>query len=288
MDAFIDHLRMERESSPHTVTNYAVDLAQFSEFLAMRGAESLADVDSRAIRSFVREMMGFGYSNTTVARKLSAVRSWSAFLKERGLIETDAARGIKGPRTLEPLPRALSREDVARMIEQGPEGRTFARDRTILELLYGCGLRVAELVSLKWEDMEPVEDRMLRVLGKGEKERIVPYGRFALEALLEWRDLLPEGAALVFPGTKGRPITVRTVHRVVVKAAARAGLNEVTPHTLRHSFATHLLEGGASLAAVKGLLGHESMLTTQRYVAVSAEHLRESYRLAHPRAKGED
>lgn len=248
----------------------------------------MQDVDARAIRSFVREMIGFGYSKTTVARKLSAVRSWSAFLKVRGLVRTDAAKGIKSPRMPKLLPRALSREDAERLVEQGPEGKTLVRDRAILEILYGCGLRIAELVSLRWEDMEPVEERMLRVFGKGRKERVVPYGRCALEAIVEWRKLVPSSSLYLFPGTKERPLTVRTVHRVVTKAAERVGLSEVTPHTLRHSFATHLLEGGASLAAVKGLLGHESMLTTQRYIAVGAEHLRESYIVAHPRAKGED
>ncbi|MFA7620928.1 MAG: tyrosine recombinase XerC [Aminobacteriaceae bacterium] len=288
IDAFLGFLRLEKESSAHTVTNYAVDLAQFAEFMTLQGVDGVQDVDARAIRSFVREMIGFGYSKTTVARKLSAVRSWSAFLKVRGLVRTDAAKGIKGPRMPKLLPRALSREDAERLVEQGPEGKTLIRDRAILEILYGCGLRIAELVSLRWEDMEPVEERMLRVFGKGRKERIVPYGRCALEAVVEWRKLVPSSSLYLFPGTKERPLTVRTVHRVVTKAAERVGLSEVTPHTLRHSFATHLLEGGASIVAVKGLLGHESMLTTQRYIAVGAEHLRESYIVAHPRAKGED
>ena len=288
IDAFLGFLRLEKESSAHTVTNYAVDLAQFAEFMTLQGVDGVQDVDARAIRSFVREMIGFGYSKTTVARKLSAVRSWSAFLKVRGLVRTDAAKGIKGPRMPKLLPRALSREDAERLVEQGPEGKTLIRDRAILEILYGCGLRIAELVSLRWEDMEPVEERMLRVFGKGRKERIVPYGRCALEAVVEWRKLVPSSSLYLFPGTKERPLTVRTVHRVVTKAAERVGLSEVTPHTLRHSFATHLLEGGASIVAVKGLLGHENMLTTQRYIAVGAEHLRESYIVAHPRAKGED
>jgi len=230
IDAFLGFLRLEKESSAHTVTNYAVDLAQFAEFMTLQGVDGVQDVDARAIRSFVREMIGFGYSKTTVARKLSAVRSWSAFLKVRGLVRTDAAKGIKGPRMPKLLPRALSREDAERLVEQGPEGKTLIRDRAILEILYGCGLRIAELVSLRWEDMEPVEERMLRVFGKGRKERIVPYGRCALEAVVEWRKLVPSSSLYLFPGTKERPLTVRTVHRVVTKAAR--GLASARSHPI--------------------------------------------------------
>ena len=288
IDLYLDHLRFEKEASPHTVTNYAADLAQFAEFLDHQGVVRPESVDSRMIRFFLREIMGFGYSKTSVSRKLSAVRSWSAFLKERGALPTDPAKGVQGPKLPAILPRALSRENVKRLIEEGPDGDDRIRDRAILELLYGCGLRVSELVELRWEALEPVEERMLRVAGKGEKERIVPFGQFALAALREWRPFVPTDAPFLFPGLKGGAVTVRTVHRVVLRASARVGLSGVTPHTLRHSFATHLLEGGASLAVVKDLLGHESLLTTQRYLAINAEHLRESYRVAHPRAKGED
>lgn len=288
IDLFLDHLRFEKEASPHTVTNYAADLAQFAEFLDHQGVVRPESVDSRVVRFFLREIMGFGYSKTSVSRKLSAVRSWSAFLKMRGVLASDPAKGVRGPKLPKLLPRALSREDAQLLVEDGPDGVDRVRDRAILELLYGCGLRIAELVSLRWEAMEPVEERMLRVAGKGEKERIVPFGQCALAALREWRPFVPPDAPFLFPGLKGGAITVRTVHRVVLRAAARVGLSGVTPHTLRHSFATHLLEGGATLAVVKELLGHESLLTTQRYLAINAEHLRESYRGAHPRAKGED
>ncbi len=288
IDLFLDHLRFEKEASPHTVTNYAVDLAQFGEFANHQGVSRPEDVDSRLVRFFLREIMGFGYSRTSVSRKLSAVRSWTAFLKLRGILSVDPAKGVSGPKLPATLPRALSREDVARLIEKGPDGGDRVRDSAVLELLYGCGLRVAELVALRWESLEPVEERMLRVEGKGEKERIVPFGQCALSALLEWRRSVPGGEVFLFPGAKGRPITARTVHRIVIRASERAGLSGVTPHTLRHSFATHLLEGGASLRVVKELLGHESLLTTQRYLAINSEHLRKSYREAHPRAKGED
>lgn len=288
IDLFLDHLRFEKEASPHTVTNYAADLTQFAEFLDHQGVVRPEDVDSRMVRFFLREIMGFGYSKTSVSRKLSAVRSWSAFLKMRSVLVSDPAKGVRGPKLPKLLPRALSRADAQLLIEEGPDGDDRVRDRAILELLYGCGLRIAELVSLRWEDLEPVGERMLRVVGKGEKERIVPFGQCALTALREWRPFVPHDAPFVFPGLKGGAIAVRTVHRVVLRAAARVGLSGVTPHTLRHSFATHLLEGGATLAVVKELLGHESLLTTQRYLVINAEHLRESYRVAHPRAKGEE
>ena len=205
IDLFLDHLRFEKEASPHTVTNYAADLAQFAEFLDHQGVVRPESVDSRIVRFFLREIMGFGYSKTSVSRKLSAVRSWSAFLKIRGVLASDPAKGVRGPKLPKLLPRALSREDAQLLVEDGPDGVDRVRDRAILELLYGCGLRIAELVSLRWEAMEPVEERMLRVAGKGEKERIVPFGQCALAALREWRPFVPPDAPFLFPGLKGTP-----------------------------------------------------------------------------------
>lgn len=286
VDLYIDHLRFERGASDHTSINYSVDLAQFVEFLEMQGVTDLAQVDGRMIRSWLREMMAFGYARTTAARKLSSVRSWFAFLFQRGVLSSDPAKVVKGPKQPSRLPRALSSQDAARLVEAGGEGENPLRDRAVLELLYGCGLRIAELAALRWADLE-LEERMIRVRGKGDKERIVPFGTFALGALEDWRKSLSGDEDYVFPGQKGGAITVRTINRIVTRAALRAGVAGVTPHVLRHSFATHMLEGGASLKVLQELLGHESLLTTQRYIAVGAEHLRKSYELAHPRAKGE-
>ena len=286
LDLFLDHLRFEKGSSEHTVTSYSVDLAQFAEFLEHQGISRPREVEARHIRSYLREIMGYGYAKSSAARKLSSLRSWSAFLKERGIIEKDAAKGVRGPRLPERLPRAVSQEDAVRILDAGRDGDDPGRDSAVLELLYGCGLRIAELAALRWEQVD-MNERMIRVLGKGEKERLVPFGKCALSALLDWREHLPPAGEFVFPGKKKGAITVRTVHRIVLRAAAKSGISGVTPHVLRHSFATHMLEGGASLRVVQELLGHESLLTTQHYLAVSAEHLRRSYVLAHPRAKGE-
>ncbi|MDK2958201.1 MAG: integrase/recombinase XerC [Synergistaceae bacterium] len=287
LDRFFDYLRYEKEASLHTVTNYSVDLAQFAEFLEVRGINSPAEVDGKTIRSWLREMMGYGYAKTSAARKLSSVRSWFAFLFDRGLISSDPAKGIRGPKLPSRLPRALSQEDTFKLVDAGQLGEDPVRDSAVLELLYGCGLRIAELASLRWQDVD-LDERMVRVLGKGNKERIVPFGTCALKALRNWRDSGAGNGGFVFPGRRGGAITVRTVHRIVRRAALKAGVANVTPHVLRHSFATHLLEGGASLRVLQELLGHESLLTTQHYLAVGADHLRKSYELAHPRAKGDN
>ena len=160
------------------------------------------------------------------------------------------------------------------------------RDKAVLELLYGCGLRIGELVVLRWEDIDFAE-RWVRVRGKGNKERMIPVGKMAIKALYNWRDSCQMGIFL-FTGEEGSHLTVRTVGRIVDRAAKRAGLSGVTPHMLRHSFATHMLEGGASIRVVQELLGHESLITTQRYLTVTAEHLKQSYIEAFPRTRGDD
>ena len=285
IDLYLDHLRFQKGASEHTVTGYSVDLAQFTEYLLLSGVTEPGGVEPKMIRAWLREMMGYGYAPSSAARKLSSVRSFFAFLQERGITLRDPAKTVEGPKLPARLPRSLSREDAERLVVLGSEGDNRLRDRAILEVLYGCGLRIAELVSLLWRNVD-MPERMLRVLGKGDKERLVPFGRCALAALEEWKESLPPGE-WVFPGQKDGPVTVRTVHRVVLRAAEKTGILQVTPHVLRHSFATHLLEGGISLRVLQELLGHESLLTTQHYLAVSGEHLRQSYISAHPRAKGE-
>lgn len=287
LDLFFDHLRFEKETSPHTVTNYGVDLAQFAEFLEAAGVTDPAEVEGPLIRSWLREMAGFGYAKTSAARKLSSVRSWFAFLFDRGLVPKDPARDVKGPRQPSKLPRALSEDDAARLVEAGDYGADPVRDRAVLELLYGCGLRIAELAGLRRQDID-LDERMIWVMGKGNKERIVPFGGKARDALTAWFDSAPLEGEYVFPGQSEGAVTVRTINRIVRRAALAAGVAGATPHTLRHSFATHLLDRGASLKVVQELLGHESLVTTQRYLAVSAERLKKSYERAHPRAKGEN
>ena len=262
MDRYLEHLRFSLGRSDHTVTNYAVDLAQFCEFLLQQGLEDVEEITSSHVRAFLRDIMGFGYAKTSAARKLSAVRSWFAFLQRNGRVASNAAASVRSPKLPQRLPRALSREDAARLVEEGPRGEEFHRDRAVLELLYGCGLRVAELAALEWEDVQ-LEERWIRVRGKGDKERMVPMGRIARDALLEL-PLPPSGERCgpLFPGEEGGKLSVRTVHRIVTRAARIVGLAGVTPHVLRHPFPTHILEGGASLRALPEPFGPATPATT--------------------------
>ncbi len=286
VDGFLDQLRYRLNRSENTTVNYAVDLAQFVEFLQLEGVEGPEGINRDRVRGFLRSLMGYGFAPTSAARKLSSVRGFTAYLTREGLVEQDPAAGVRGPKLPANLPRALAYPDVVRLLEEGPGGRHAQRDRLMLELLYGSGLRVSEAAGLDWEDLEP-EERWLRVLGKGQKGRAVPFGRGVKELLQDWRPDPVTRQGPVFPGERGASrITPRTIHRLVTQSARRVGLAGVTPHTLRHSFATHLLEGGASLRVVQELLGHESLLTTQRYLDITSDQMKRSYEQAHPRAGG--
>ena len=286
LDSFLEYLQNNKASSENTVTNYAVDLAQFADFVENQETGPL-EITTPLIRAFLRSLAGFGYANSSIARKLSAVKAFELYLLEKGLIAADPAASIRSPRLPERLPRALSRDGIERLIQEAWKIKPCLRNGTILEVMYGCGVRVAALVPLRWDDVD-VDERWLKVRGKGDKERLVPFGRYAKEALTRWKaECLPEPGFL-FPGKGGAAITVRTVHRLVVQAARNAGLENVTPHSVRHSFATHMLEGGASLNVLQELLGHESLLTTQRYLKITPGHLRDSYMAAHPRSGEEE
>lgn len=283
IDGFLCRIQSSGASA-HTVTNYGVDLAQFTEYIEGQGVSDLGELEIAHIRGFVRSLSGYGFSPASVNRKLSAVKSLMKHLKKEGTIEKDPSRRVRGPSQSEKLPRAISVKEVFRMIDLAYDTDQGLRNGALLEIMYGCGLRVAEVVSLRWEDIE-LEERWLKVMGKGSKERAVPFGSMAQKALSGLKAQSPT-EYFVFPGKRGGTLTVRTVHRVVVDAASRCGLSDVTPHSLRHSFATHLLEGGASLRVVQELLGHENLTTTQRYLRITTQHLRSSYESAHPRAGG--
>ena len=287
VDYFLEHLKIALNSSEHTVTNYAVDLAQFLDYLETERVSQPEEITKQHIRAFMRSLLGFGYAKTSAARKLSAIKGWLGYLAEQGEIPFDPSAGIRGPKLPSTLPRALPKEDVFKILEEGIDGENAVRDRAVLELLYGSGLRIAEIASLHWGDLDLVE-RWVRVKGKSDKERLVPMGSYSVKALKEWRHGEPKEEDYLFEGGEKGHIAVRTISRIVKRAAMKAGISGVTPHMLRHSFATHMLEGGASLRALQELLGHESLSTTQRYLTVTAEHLKKSYLKAHPRAKGED
>ncbi|HOM97587.1 tyrosine recombinase XerC [Acetomicrobium sp.] len=286
VDAFLEYLKYASGRTDNTVINYAVDLSQFVDYLLAEGVKDLEEIRQSHVRGFLRELLAYGYSKSTVLRKLSSLRSWMKFLQQSGVAMSDPTKGVRGPKEPKRLPRALAYEDIKLLLEEGPRGEFEIRDRAILELLYGCGLRVAELVALDWEDVD-IKERWLRVQGKGEKERLVPMGRFAQKALTDWQAVLGKNSGPLFPGEGCERIAVRTVHRIVSRAAKRVGLVGVSPHVLRHSFATHMLEGGASLRVLQELLGHQSLVTTQRYLKISYEQLKKGYVSAHPRGRGE-
>jgi integrase/recombinase XerC len=301
---FLDHLADERNYSPHTLRAYRGDLQRFVAFLAeYLGKEpkdlAPADADARAVRSFLAALHRDGAGRRTQGRALAALRSLFRFACREGVLGANPARGVPTPKTSRELPRHLRPGEVERLLEDAPPGDGEAalqeRDAAMLELLYASGLRVGELVSLDWRDLD-ISARVLRVIGKGSKERMVPFGRQAAAALSSWLasweevraradDAEPEDEP-VFLNHRGGRLSARSVRRILDRRVEAAGLPPgVHPHTMRHTFATHLLEGGADLRAIQELLGHSSLATTQRYTHVEIERLLQVYRDTHPRAK---
>lgn len=296
---YLDHLAVERGLSPHTLAAYRRDLARYATFLHGRGVDAPADVDPAIVRSFLASVSasthgedGRAYAASSVARILSSVRSFHRFLLREGATERDPARDVSQPKRPRRLPRPLPVDDVKRLLET-PDASTPAggRDRAILELLYGSGLRISELVGLDVDDVD-LRDGSVRVLGKGGKERVVPLGRYARDAvgayLTRWRPELATAASrgALFLNLRGGRITRQSCARSLRSYVGAAGIDRpVSLHTLRHSFATHLLEGGADVRVVQELLGHASVATTQIYTLVTEEHLREVYYTSHPRAR---
>ena len=297
---YLDHLTIERGLSPNTVDAYRRDLRIYLAFLAKRSIQDPREIDEKLLRSYLASLSAatFGeeetaYRSASVARRLSAVRSFHRFLLREGATPDNPARGVLQPRVPRGLPRPLSVEDVSAMLAAPPAWTPAGlRDRAILELLYGSGLRVSELVGMDVDDLD-LEAGSLRVLGKGGKEREVPIGAFGREALSAYLTRVRPGlatrrskGALLLNLRFGTRLARQSVGRIVVASAALAGVDKrVTPHTLRHSFATHLLEGGADVRVVQELLGHASVATTQVYTLVSKDHLREVYYTSHPRAR---
>lgn len=291
IELYIDYLRSLGRSE-NTRINYRVDLRHFRDYLEGQGITDAAGIDTRAVSIFLRSILGVGEAKTSASRRLSAVRGFTAWLAETGRAANDPSAGMKGPKKPDALPRAISYADVERLLTQGPDERAeqYRRDRLVLELLYGAGLRVSELIGLKWENVE-LDERILRVMGKGSKERIAPFGVRAQKLLEEWRDITcVDGGGPVFPSDKkgAERLTVRTVDRIVTRAARRVGLHGVTPHTLRHCYATHMLENGAPLKVVQDLLGHDSIAATQRYLRITPSQIKKSYLSAHPLASADE
>ncbi|MGE5225360.1 MAG: site-specific tyrosine recombinase XerD [Planctomycetaceae bacterium] len=295
---YLDHLLVERGLSEHTRRAYGRDLRRYVGFLASRGISEPGEVDAAAVRSFVASVSASThgederpYAAASVARALSSVRSFHRFLLREGIVEADPAAGVVRPKLPRALPHPLGVEEVERLLGSPDQTAAGLRDRAILELLYGAGLRVSELTALDVDDVD-LEDGFVRVLGKGGKEREVPLGRFGCDAvgayLARARPAFtgPATRGACFLNTRGGRLTRQSVAKIVDRAARAAGIaRRVSPHDLRHSFATHLLDGGADVRVVQELLGHASVATTQIYTLVTKEHLRETYYTAHPRAR---
>ena len=292
---FSTWLAVEKGYSSHTVASYARDLGEFA--LHLGETTLLSRIDSKAVRSYVYSLNGRNKSSS-VARKLSAMRTFFRFLLRNELIAKDPVVGIAMPKLAKHIPVFLTVDEVFSLLEMPGDHDTFAaRDRAILEMLYSTGMRVAELVGLDLNRLD-FQEGMVRVIGKGNRERLVPIGNPALAALEQYmpqRENLLQGAmgrgnkpelGAVFLNSRGSRLTTRSVERLVGTYAQRAGIAaRVTPHALRHSFATHLLEMGADLRTVQELLGHVSLSTTQKYTHLNLDHLTEVYDRAHPLAK---
>ena len=294
IQAFLNYLRIERNASDLTVKSYADDLAHISEFFQEQTG-SLPEprpIEVAILRSYVSYLHECGYARTTVARRLACLRSFFRYCNREGICETNPAKPLRTPRAGRKLPHFLTTDQVGALLIAPPANLPAGlRDRAILETMYSAGLRVSELVGLNVSDWDRSAG-ILRVMGKGRKERLAPVGSYATKALDHWMTVrepdpkAPEKQrAAIFLNRFGRRLTTRSIGRMLETHIQTAGLTQqTTPHTLRHSFATHLLDGGADLRSVQELLGHKSLTTTQIYTHVSTRRLRETYEKAHPHA----
>ncbi len=315
LSAFLRYLSLEKDASPHTLRSYRSDLLEFQRFIGegetgdrshallsqaahdpsrpggprSNHSEWLRTVDARVVRSYLAHLHTRGLDASSVTRKLAALRSWFRFLVRRGVLAKNAAREVRGPRLPKKLVSFLPIDEVTALVDaKAVGGAARARDVAILELLYATGLRVSELAGLDLADVDSV-GRTVRVLGKGRKERIVPFGGPAARTLAAYLGPRAERRGPVFTNHRGGRLTTRAIHGIVRRSAAAAGIaRRVSPHTLRHTFATHLLDAGADLRVIQEFLGHSRLSTTQRYTHVGTDQLMKVYDAAHPRARARD
>lgn len=308
--AFLDHLKLERHFSDYTIKSYGADLAQFSQFLAgeigrnsstsqLPPPKSLEELDERLlkveplnVREFLAYLYGQNYTKSTTARKLATLRSFYKFGMRRGQLSVHPLSTIRTPKQEKRLPKCLDLEQVQKLLDAPGDGDILSvRDKAMLEVLYSSGIRVSELVDLTFADID-LQEGVLRVTGKGRKQRLTPIGSQAIQALTRYIEMrnaaIPAGAenpAKIFLNKHGESLSTRSVRRKLDKYLGMAGLDPgISPHTLRHSFATHLLNSGADLRSVQELLGHQSLSTTQVYTHLTTARLKQVYDTAHPRA----
>jgi len=291
--AFQRYLDIERQASPHTLRNYLSDLHQFVHFAsARRGPATLltpAQIDASLIRDFLSTLYQQGVGHTTLARKLASLRSFCHFLQQQGHVSENVAEQVQSPKIRRPLPNVLPIDQVFALLDTAvtPATTLSLRDQALLELLYASGIRVSELVALDLQDVD-LQSGTLRVQGKGRRERQVFFGKTAAQALQAYLEVRPAplGPTALFVNHRGGRLSTRGVQLLIKKHCQRTGLPARTsPHTMRHAFATHLLDNGADLRAIQELLGHQQLSTTQKYTHVSTDRMLEVYDKAHPRAR---
>ena len=293
IDEYLSYLRIERGSSPLTIEAYTADLADYRLFLEEVGLVELERIDRDAIVAYEADLLERGYAVTSIDRHISVLKGFHRFCMREGYTEGNAASTVQLPAPPSKLPDVLSIEQANKLLDSVVgDDPTSLRNRAILEVLYGCGLRVSECAGLDLLDCA-FNEGYLRVVGKGDKERIAPISGYALEALVRY---LNEGrpqlvkpyakaTSAVFLNARGGRLTRQSIHKIVAKAGAALGIDDLHPHTLRHSYATHMLAGGADLRVIQEILGHSDISTTQIYTHVNRAHIQEEYLSAHPRAK---
>ncbi len=285
-DKFLTHLRALNYSR-NTIKGYNLSLHQFTAYLRSKGSPPVQNVDPTTIRSYLTSLKGKQYKNTTTAQKIAAIRAFYHYLYKTKQINCDPARNIRSPKKGKPLPQFLTQQEITRLLDSVPGNNIpNCRNKAILETLYSTGIRVSELVGLDIEDVFSIPELVKVRHGKGNVDRMQPIGEPALEAIKVYLARAGHKTGPLFRNKQGHRISVMLVQRVVrhyIKAAGISG-RHITPHSLRHSFATHLLEAGASLRAIQMLLGHSSLVSTQIYTHVTVKHMKEVYDRAHPRA----
>ena len=290
LQAFEEALALEEGASPRTIEAYRRDVLRCTAFLREHGVQSVDEITPGLLREFVFSLKDLGLAGSSIRRNISALRTWYRVLLAEGLVRTDPTERLDPPQRFRTLPEVLSVDEITRLLAAPAlDERLAFRDRAMLELAYGAGLRVSEWIGLATRDVL-LEDGLVRVLGKGNKERLVPIGRSAIGAVAVYlRELRPHlergaGQGYLFLNGQGQPLTRMGAWKILRKYVDLAGIEKpVSPHTLRHSFATHLLEGGADLRAVQEMLGHADIATTQIYTHVDREYLRTVHRQFHPR-----
>lgn len=286
IESFLEHLRVERQVSAHTLDAYRRDLTALAQWAQGQEIVDLERLQADQLRAFIAAGHRAGLAPKSLQRRLSACRSFYSWLLKHGRIPASPAAGLRAPKAPRKLPKVLDADEATQLVEVPTDAPLGLRDRALLELFYSSGLRLSELCALRWHDLD-LAAGLVTVLGKGRKQRIVPVGRHARQALQAWREDRPAAdSAQVFPGRGGAPISQRAVQLRIKQLAQRQGLfKHVHPHMLRHSFASHILESSGDLRGVQELLGHADIATTQVYTHLDFQHLAKVYDGAHPRAR---